>query len=377
MKSIIYKTLSLLVIAAVLTACGNSDAGDKQSQLEKLKTEQASLAKQIASLEKEVAATTPDTAATVKAKEVSAVEVTVKPFNHYIQTQGKVEAEDNILVSSKSMGVITQIFVKEGETVSKGQVLAQIDNAMVLTSIDALKSQLSLATAVYDRQKNLWDQKIGTEVQFLTAKASKDGLQSQLASLEEQKEASRIKSPISGSVDEIFMKAGENIAPGMPAARVVNTSDLKLKANVSESYVTNVKTGNKVIVSIPELKKDIEARVTFVSKNIDPLSRTFTVEVNLPSYPDLRPNMSGVIKVIYYSEAAALTVPVNTVQTVNDEKIVFVAETDGKSLVARRRVVEVVGVFDNLAHIRKGIAAGDKVITFGYQGLSDGQVIKL
>jgi len=376
MKSIIYKTLSLVLVAAVLTACGNSDAGDKKSQLEKLKAEQATLIKQIASLEKEVATVNPDST-NVKAKEVTAIEVKVKPFNHYIQTQGKVEAENNILVSSKSMGVVTQVFVKEGQTVSKGQVIAQIDNAMVLTSIESLKSQLSLATAVYDRQKNLWDQKIGTEVQFLTAKANKDGLQSQLASLEEQKDASRIKSPINGTVDEIQVKVGENIAPGMPAARVVNTSDLKLKASVSESYVTNVKTGNKVIVSIPELKKDIEARVTFVGRNIDPLSRTFIVEIDLPSYPDLRPNMSGVVKVVYYSEAAALTVPVNTVQTVNGEKIVYVAETDEKTTVARKRVVEVVGVFDNLAHIRKGIAAGDKVITFGYQGLSDGQVIKL
>ncbi len=377
MKSIIYKALSLIVAATVVTACGSSDAGDKKSQLEKLKTEHASLTKQIASLEKEVAAENPDSTNSVKAKEVSAIAVVVRPFNHYIQTQGKVEAENNILVSSKSMGVVTQVFAKEGQTVSKGQVIAQIDNAMVLTSIDALKSQLSLATAVYDRQKNLWDQKIGTEVQFLTAKSNRDGLQSQLASLEEQKDAARIKSPINGTIDEIHVKVGENIAPGMPAARVVNTSDLKLKANVSESYVTNVKAGNKVIVSIPELKKDIEARVTFVSKNIDPLSRTFTVEINLPSYPDLRPNMSGVVKVVYYAEAAAITVPVNTVQTVNDQKIVFVAEADGKSIVARRRVVEVVGVFDNLAHIRKGIAAGDKVITFGYQGLSDGQVIKL
>jgi membrane fusion protein, multidrug efflux system len=230
---------------------------------------------------------------------------------------------------------------------------------------------------VYDRQKNLWDQKIGTEVQFLTAKSNKDALQSQLASLDEQKDAARIKSPINGSIDEVHVKVGENIAPGMPAARVVNTSHLKLKANVSESYVTNVKVGNKVIVQIPELKKDMEARVTFVSKTIDVLSRTFAVEIDLPSYADLRPNMSGIIKVVYYTEPSAITVPINTVQTINNEKIIYVVEADGKSTVARKRVVEVVGVFDNLAHIRKGIAVGDKVITFGYQGLSDGQVIKL
>jgi membrane fusion protein, multidrug efflux system len=377
MKSTIYKALLIIAAAVVFSACGSSDAGDKDSQLQKLKAEQASLAKQIATLEKEMSSSTSSDTIAVRAKEVTATEIVTKPFNHYIQTQGKVEAEDNILVSAKSMGVITQVYVKEGQIVARGQVLAQIDNTVMVRSIESMKAQMDFATTVYERQKNLWDQKIGTEVQFLQAKTNKESLEKQLASLTEQNEMTKIKAPVNGTVDDVFVKVGENIAPGMPAARVVNTNNLTLKANVSESYVTNVKTGNKVIVSIPELKKDIEARVTFVGKTIDPLSRTFVVEIKLPSYADLRPNMSGVVKVVYYSETAALTVPVNVVQTVNDQKIVFVAEADGKSVVARKRVVEVVGVFDNLAHIRKGVVPGDKVITFGYQGLSDGQVIKL
>lgn len=377
MKSIIYKTLSLILAAAVLTACGNADAGDKKSQLDKLKAEQVELTKQIASLEKEVASANPDTTTTVRAKEVSVTEAKPRNFNHYIQTQGRVEAEDNILVSAKSMGVVTQLYVKEGQTVSKGQVLAQIDNSLILSSIESMKSQVELLNTVYNRQKNLWDQKIGTEIQYLQAKTNKESTEKQLQALQEQNDMTKIKAPVSGTVDDIFVKVGENIAPGMPTVRVVNTSDLTLKASVSEAHVTDVKVGNKVIVSIPELKKDFEAKVTFVGKTIDLLSRTFAVEVELPSYPDLRPNMSGIIKVVYFSDANALTVPVNAVQTVNDEKIVFVAEAEGSSYVARRRVVEVKGVFDNLSHISKGIVAGDKVITFGYQGLSDGQVIKL
>jgi membrane fusion protein, multidrug efflux system len=377
MKSIIYHALALVISAAVLSACSNSEAGDKQSQLESLKKQQADLTKEIASLEKELQAANPEAATNVKAKEVSATEVTVTTFNHYIQTQGKIESEENIMISAKSMGSITRVFVKEGQSVSKNQVLAQIDNAAVVSSIESLKAQLSLVNAVYDRQKNLWDQKIGTEVQFLTAKSNKESLEKQLAALNEQNDATRIKSPINGTVDELFAKVGMLASPGVPAARVVNTVDLTLKTSVSEAYVTNVKVGNKAIVSIPELKRDVEARVSFVGRTIDVLSRTFTVEVDLPSLPELRPNMSGVVKVIYYSDNAALTVPVNTVQTVNDQKIVYVAELDGKNLVARKRVVEVAGVFDNKAHITKGIAAGEKVITFGFQGLSDGQVIKL
>jgi RND family efflux transporter MFP subunit len=377
MKSIIYNVLSLVVIAAVLTACGSSETGDKQSQLESLKTQQAEIAKQIAAIEKEMKAANPEKNTGVRAKEVAATTVALRPFDHYIQTQGKVESEENVLVSAKSMGSITQIFVKEGQSVSKGQVLAQIDNAAIVSNIEAMKAQVELVMAVYERQKNLWDQRIGTEVQYLTAKSNKESLEKQLAILYEQNDATRIKSPINGTVDELIVKVGMLASPGAPAARVVNAVELSVKANISEAYVTNVKVGNKVIVSIPELKKDVEARVSFVGRTIDPLSRTFAVEVDLPSYPDLRPNMFGVIKVVYYSEENAVTVPVNVVQAINNEKIVYVAVQDGNNIVARKRVVEVAGVFDNLAQLTKGVTAGDKVITFGFQGLSDGQVIKL
>ncbi len=377
MKSnILTRIVVVLVAGSVLAACSATSSDDKVKQLESLMTQQAEIAKQIEALEKEIPADSTNISS-VKAKEVVIGEVTVRPFNHYIQTQGQVEAEDNILVSAQSMGVVTRVAVKEGQRVSKGQTLAQIDNALILRSIESMKSQVELATTVYQRQKNLWDQKIGTEVQFLQAKTNKESMEKQLASLEEQNDMTRIKSPINGTVDQLQVKPGENIAPGMPAARVVNTSDLKLTANVSEAHVTRVKVGNKVIVSIPELKKNIEARVTFVGKTIDLMSRTFAVEVKLLSHDDLRPNMTGVLKIIYFTEPSAVVVPVNIVQTVNNEKIVFVAETDGKNTVARRRVVTVAGVFDNLAQINSGIKAGEKIITFGYQGLSDGQVIRM
>jgi membrane fusion protein (multidrug efflux system) len=363
----------LLTLALLVAACGSTD---KKAELEKLKKEQADLNVKIAALEKEVAAVNPDSVV-IRTKDVGIIELQPRKFEHYVQTQGHVEAENNILVSAKSMGVVTQVYVNEGQTVSKGQVLAQIDNSVVLSNIQALKSQLELATSVYERQKNLWDQKIGTEVQFLQAKTNKEGLEKQVAGLEEQNDMTRIKSPISGTVDEVSVKIGENIAPGQPAVRVVNTSDLKIVANVSEAYVTTLKKGDKVIISIPELNKgDINAVVTFVGKTINMMSRTFAVEIKLPSETNLRPNMSAVIKVIYRTDISAIAVPVNVVQNLNGEKIVYVAEKQGAYTVAKKRVVTVDGVFDNLAQV-KGLNAGDKIITVGYQGLSDGQFIKL
>jgi RND family efflux transporter MFP subunit len=375
MKSnIILRLAVVFVTGSILAACSATSSDDKGKQLESLKAQQAEIAKQIVALEKEMPA---DTTIKVKAKEVIISEVAIRKFDHYVQTQGLVDAEDNVTVSPKTPGLTTRVYVQEGQAVKKGQVLAQLDNAMILRNIEGLKSQVDLANSVFERQQNLWNQKIGTEVQYLQAKANKENLEKQYASLEEQNDMTRIKAPITGTVDEVNAKEGEMASPQMPAFRVVNTSNLKLTAKVSEAYVTNIKKGNKAIVTIPELNKDVEARVTFVGRTIDPLSRTFNVEVKLPSYDDLRPNMTGVIKVVYFTEPSAITVPVNVVQTMNNEKVVFVAEQDGKNLIARKRVVSVVGVFDNLAQIKSGINAGDKIITFGYQGLSDGEVVKM
>lgn len=376
MNPTIYNRLKIVAIAGLFTACSAATPeDDKKARLDKLKSEQAELMKEIQALEKEIAKENP-AEVTLRSKEVSVTEVLPRKFNHYVQTQGRVESENNILVSAKSPGVITRVLVSEGQHVSRGQVLAQIDNSIIVRSIESMKTQLELANTVYERQKNLWDQKIGTEVQYLQAKTNKESLERQLASLQEQNEMTRIKAPIAGTVDEVHVKVGENIAPGMPAVRVVNSNDLKLVANVSEAYVTTIKKNDKVIVSIPELKRDIEAKVNFVGRNIDPLSRTFTVEVNLKSLPDLRPNMTATVKVVFHTADAAIVVPVNVIQTVNGEKVVYIAEAKGKQTFARKKVVTVDGVYDNLAQVN-GLSAGDKVITFGYQGLNDGDLIKI
>ena len=377
MKSNLYTRLAIVVtVAAFLGACSAATPeDDKKGRLEKLKKEQAELALEINTLEEQIAKENPNEK-TVRAKEVTVAAVKAQEFDHYVQTQGRVESENNIMVSAKSMGVVEQVFVTEGQQVSKGQVIAAIDNSVISASIESMKSQLALANSVYERQKNLWDQKIGTEVQFLQAKTNKESMEKQVASLQEQNEMTRIKSPISGTVDEIRVKVGENISPGMPAARVVNTNDLKLVANVSEAYVTNVKKGNKVLINIPELKKEIQGSVTFVGKNIDPLSRTFTVEVSLKSQPDLRPNMTATVKVVFTTEKDAIVVPVNVIQSLNNEKIVYVAEKKGSQTVARKKVVTVDGVYSNQAQV-EGLKDGDQIITFGYQGLNDGEVIKI
>jgi RND family efflux transporter MFP subunit len=376
MKNKLTNLILVTGLVAFLAACSNAPK-DKSTQLKELKTEQARIAKEIAALQEQIAKETPDSAkANVKAKEVDILVLEGRNFDHYVKTQGSVESEENILVSAKTMGVITQVNVREGQMVSKGQILAHIDNSLIESGIEEVKSQLNLANTVFERQKNLWDQKIGTEVQFLQAKANKESLEKRLASMEEQNDMSRIKAPVNGVVDALEVKVGQNIAPGMPAARVVNNSDLKITANISEAYVLQLKPGNKVLVSFPDINKTLEAKLSFVGRNIDPMSRTFPVEAELPSSADLRPNMTAVIRVVYNTANSAIVVPINVVQQVNNEKIVYIAEPNGNQTVARKRVVTVEGVFDSYAQV-KGLNPGDKLITSGFQGLNDGQFVKI
>lgn len=371
------RTTVVMIIAGLLAACSATTPDDnKTDRLAKLKDQQAALTKEIQKLESEIAAENPDSLVAMRAKDVAVSELQLQKFDHYVQTQGHIESEHNVLVSAEMMGVVTNVYVTEGQTVAKGHVLAQIDNSVISRNIESMEAQLELATSVFERQKNLWDQKIGTEVQFLQARTNKESLEKQLASLREQKDKTRIKAPVSGTVDDVMVKVGENIAPGMPAVRVVNTSELKIQAPVSEAYVTDIKKGNKVLVRISELNKEVEAKVTFVSKTIDILSRTFNVEVALPSDPDLRPNMTATIRVVFRTDPSAVVVPINVVQEVNNEKIVYIAEQKGKHMVATKKVIKVDGVYGNLAHV-EGLNAGDKLITVGYQGLNDGDYVEI
>lgn len=375
MKSKLYtKLLALFVIAIVVAAC-NGSSKDKEAQLKDLKAQQAALAAQISELEKgvDIKSTTPGAR---RSKEVGVIELTPRPFDHYITTQGAIEAVDNILVSAKTMGIITHVFVREGDVVSKGQTLAQIDNSLTLRGMEELKSGLDLATTIYNRQKNLWDQKIGTEVQYLQAKNNKESLERRLSTIKEQLDMALIKSPISGSVDAVDVKIGQNAAPGAPAFRVVSSDRLKFIANVSEAYVTDVKKGNKVQIAFGDLNKSVSGQVTFVGKAINQLSRTFPVEIALASNNDFRPNMSGELKLIFHSEAAAIVVPVNVVQDINGQKVVYTAETVDGKLVAKKNIVKVIGVYGNLAQVST-LKSGDRIITVGYQGLNDGELIKI
>ena len=243
-------------------------------------------------------------------------------------------------------------------------------------SVAEVRASFELAKTVYERQKNLWDQKIGSEIQYLQAKNNKVSLEKRLAAMQDQWDMYRIKSPINGTVDAIDIKTGQVVAPGIPAIRVVNLSQLKIKAEVSETYSTRVKQNDNVIIFFPDIKKEINTKLNYAGKSINPINRTFEIEVKIdPNKADVRPNMIAVVKIADYTNKSAFVVPVNLVQLGNEGSYIYVAEGEKENAVAKKRLVETGMSYNGNVELKSGLQNGDRVITTGYQDLIEGQKI--
>jgi RND family efflux transporter MFP subunit len=379
-----FRNISLLgltlVFSLLATSCGGGEqtTEEKQAHLQELKTQRDKLSDEIRTLERELltAGVKVDTS-DKKLKIVSATVVMPDTFRHYLDLQGKVEADDDVLVMAEMPGTVKRVFVKEGDAVAAGQTVAELDNSVLMKGIAELDSGLAFARTLYNKQKNLWDRKIGTEVQYLSAKQQVESLEQKRATLMAQAAMYKIKSPISGTIDEVFAKAGQTASPGMPAVRVVNLGRLKASAEVAENYVTTVKQGNNVEIEFPALSKSISTRIGFTSKVINPMNRTFNVEVNLAANPDYRPNMLAIFKVVDYENPQALVVPLNVVQNMEDGHFLYVAESSNGVVKAVRRKVKTGSIYNGVVEILEGLKTGDKVITSGYQNVNDGQEIQL
>jgi RND family efflux transporter MFP subunit len=366
-KSIIGISALLLVVA-----CGKKQT-DKKAELDALIKEQVALNEKIKTLRAELEKKGDiDT----KTKRVEVLDINSTTFVHYIEVQAKVDGDQNVNVAPQMGGTVKSILVKQGQTVSKGQLLAHLDDAVLIQGINELKSQVDFATNLYKKQENLWNQKIGSELQYLSAKNNKESLENKMRTLVEQRNMTDIKSPINGTVDNIAIKEGQAIAPGLPCVNVVNLSSLKVKGELSEAYIEKVKTGDEVIIIFPDGSNNITARATYVSKVVNPMTRTFTVEVQLEKVPaELRPGMVAILKVVDYKTPSAYVVPVNNIQTDENGNYVLIAmNNSGKAIVAKK-AVQTGASYGGMVEIKSGLEAGDKLISKGYQGLNEGEEV--
>jgi len=382
LSNLLMLALVLGITAGLLTSCGEEKAQDPAGRLKELQAEQARIGAEIQKLQKELSQsgskTADNTAANTKTKVVQALTLEQSPFRTWVEVQGTVDARQSIEVTAENMGVVRNIKVKEGQKVTKGQILAELDQTVLLQSIEEIKGQLDFAKQLYTKQSNLWKQNIGSEVQYLNAKNQKESLERRLSTIESQLDMTRIKAPVSGTVDQVYLKLGQSTAMGMPAVRVVNFNDLRVITDLSESYVSRVREGATVDLEFKDLNLSAQGRIAYVARSISALNRTFRAEVPLNNREGLyRPNMIVGMKINDYSTNKAIKIPVNLLQNSDEGTFVMVVRGEGTSLKASRVSVTPGRSNGIETEILQGLQAGDRIITTGYNDLNDGQAITL
>jgi len=363
MKKLIYLTTAALFLAA----CSNKPK-DKAAELADLKKQEADITAKITKLQGELGKKD-----TVKSTDVSTTTVATSSFTNYVDLQGHIDAQENVMAYPQASGIITGIYVKAGDHVRKGQELVQLDNSVLQQNIAQAQTQVALTQTLYQRQKNLWDQKIGTEVQYWQAKTNYESAQKQVDGLKQQANMYRITSPINGTVDQMDLKLGQVAAPGSTGIRIVNADILKVKADVPESYSGRINQGDNVKVIVPDANDSLTAKVTFAAKVIDPASRSFAIEIKLPPSKVLRPNMTSVIRIADYSKKNSITIPLNAVQRSDTSTFVFVNENG----IAKKRSVKIGNIYGGKSEVLHGLSPGDQLITQGASDVEDGDKIRV
>ena len=377
--------LSSLVVVMLITSCGNgkssSSLESKKQELEKLKKQQTDLAANIRKLEEEIASL--DTAATSgKGKLVATAPVAVEDFTHYIDLQGKIDADQISYIAPPNGqgGVVTELYVKEGDVVKKGQRVLQMDDRLLRQQIKVSETQLGLARELYQRTKNLWEQNIGSEVQLLQAKTQVEALERSIATAQEQIRQFAVSSPVEGVVDQVNVKVGELFTGANQLGyqiRVVDNRELKAIVEVPENYMSRVKTGVEVLIEVPDMNKSFKSNIRRTSQIINPNTRTFTMEATIPG-GEVRPNSVAIIKIKDFSASSAIVIPLNLIQTDEKGKYVFVLEKNAKgNTIAAKKMISIGETYGDKAQITTGLDNAAVLITEGYQSLYDQQEVRM
>jgi RND family efflux transporter, MFP subunit len=385
MKSILNITGAVTVVL-LLAACGaategkNKELEKKKARYEELKKQQTEVSAELTQLEKEIAAMDTSAARVEKPKLVSVTPLESGAFTHYIDLQGRIEAENIAWVTPRGQGgQVRSLHVRQGDQVRKGQLLMKLDDAIQRQQLEQAKVQLSLAQTTYERRKNLWDQKIGTEMELIKAKNDLDNLQKQIELLNEQLDMTNVYAPMSGVADQVTIKVGETFSPAtstMSGVRIVNNSNLKVTANVPENYLGKVNEGSNVIITPAEdNSKKLNAKVSVVGRSIDPVNRSFYIQARIPASKDFRENQLVMVRIQDYAVNKTITIPLSTIQNDEKGKYVMVAAKEGGKLLARKRPVVIGQMYADKLEVKSGLEEGDQLITEGFQGLYDQQLI--
>jgi membrane fusion protein (multidrug efflux system) len=302
-------------------------------------------------------------------------------FSHFIDIQGNVETSQNILIYPEYQGLLTRVYVKEGDRVTKGQVLARIDDGGLSSQLAQLETQYQLAKTTFERQERLWNQKIGSEIQYLQAKSNMESTQSAVNQMRAQLGRTTVRAPFSGEIDEVITEQGQVVAPGGQALmRIVNLSDMYVKASVPENYLGSITKGTRVKVSFPALQNTVDGEVKTVGNYINPNNRTFDIEIDIPNKEKrIKPNLVAKLEINDYSQEDAKLIPANVIQeNSKGEKFVFVlSEVEDNEATVIRRQIETGKKYEGQIEVLSGLEDGETIVKEGALTLKDGSKVKI
>lgn len=372
MKSLLI-VISMIVLAS---ACNMNSPEMLEQQLKKKKDQVRELNDQIASLEEQLAQNPGEEAASFLVP-VTVKAMDLEPFEHYIEITGKLEAEADAFISPEMSGQIENILVKEGQSVKKGQLLLSLNTSITESSIQEVKTGLELAVSIYEKQKELWDQKIGSELQYLESKNAMEQAKARLATLEAQLDMARVRAPFSGVVETIMLKEGELAVPGMQVIQMVSLNNLKLYGNISERYMTSINKGDIVIINFPDVEGlNVKVPIHRIGNVIDNTSRTFRIEMKINNrQKTLKPNMYSTIQVNDFKTPSAFVVPSVSIKQDIKGNYLYVASKEEGELKARKRYIETGLSYKDQTMIREGVSEGEEVIIKGFAQVSDGVTV--
>ena len=387
MKNIYYLILISLVLAACqngpdkpiesLIADGNIEA--IKSRKQSLSEQQKVLNNQIRLLDSAIIAMDKD----AKILLVTTVEAKPEPFKHFLDLQGDVKTKQNVLVYPEMAGTLLKIFVVEGQAVRKGQLLARIDDGGMASGLGQLKTQAALAKTTYERQKRLWEQNIGSEIQYLQAKTNYEANENAVKQTESQLAKSEIRAPFSGIVDDVIQEEGTVVSPGsgMAVFRIVNLSNMYIEVNVPESHLEGVVPGKDVKVYFPVLRDSMYTKVRQTGNYINPTNRSFRVEIPVPNQSgNIKPNLTARVSINDYSSDSAILIPQSVISenSAGEQYIYTAVEMDDENKArARKQIVQTGKTSGDLVEILTGIDAGDMVIEEGARNVREGQQIRI
>lgn len=386
MKKIYLALLTTLILAScgekkeqslddVIATKNLKEIRNKKSELDK---QVADISEKIKKLNKEI-----EKLDTIKkAPLVTTFSIKNEVFTHFLELQGNVKTKQNVLIYPEMPGTLEKVLVKEGQKVAKGQILAKIDDGGMAQQVAQLEATTALAKTTYERQKRLWEQKIGSEIQFLQTKTNYEAQKNTLAQLKKQLDKSTIRAPFSGIIDEVIKNQGNVVSPGPGSAifRIVNLSNMYIEADVPETYITNITRGKDVEIQFPVLGKTIETKVRQTGNFINPSNRTFKVEIGVPNQDrSIKPNLTAKLKINDYTSPKAILIPQSIIsENAEGKQYVYVVKNIKNNIgTAMQTVVKTGKTQGDVIEILEGISVGDQLIEAGARTVKDGQEVKI